>query len=132
VRANALGTRLMGDMKIRAARGAICVAEDSAECVLAATERLVSVMLERNAVAGEDIVSVFFTATHDLRSVFPAEAARRMGLGRVPLFCAQEIPVHGSMPRVVRTLMHLYTGRTQAEVSHVYLDGAESLRDDLA
>jgi chorismate mutase len=122
----------MENMKIRAARGAICVAEDTAESVLAATERLVSAMLDRNAVSGDEIVSIFFTATQDLRSVFPAEAARRMGLGRVPLFCAQEIPVHGSMPRVVRALMHFYTGRTQAEVKHVYLDGAESLRDDLA
>jgi chorismate mutase len=121
----------MREMKIRAARGAICVAEDSAEFVLAATERLVSAMLERNAASSEEVVSIFFTATRDLRSVFPAVAARRMGMGRVPLLCAQEIPVDGSMPRVVRALMHFYTVRSQGEVSHVYLDGAESLRDDL-
>jgi chorismate mutase len=108
------------------------VAEDSAECVLTATERLIGAMLERNGASGEDVVSIFFTATHDLRSAFPAEAARRLGLGRVPLLCAQEIPVEGSMPRVVRSLMHFYTSRTQEQVSHVYLDGAESLRDDLA
>ena len=99
--------------------------------VLSATERLLSAMLERNAVAGDDIVSAFFTVTQDLRSVFPAEAARRMGLGGVPLLCAQEIPVAGSMPRVVRVLMHFHTDRAQAGISHVYLDGAESLRADL-
>ncbi|MEW6059436.1 MAG: chorismate mutase [Actinomycetota bacterium] len=125
------GAVSMGETKIRAARGAICVAEDSAESVLAASERLVSAMLERNAACGEDVVSIFFTATRDLRSAFPAEAARRIGLGRVPLLCAQEIPVEGSMPRVVRALMHFYTRRAQGEVEHVYLDGAESLRDDL-
>lgn len=121
----------MGETKVRAARGAICVAEDSAASVLGATERLLAAMLERNGVAAEDLVSVFFTVTEDLRSAFPAEAARRIGLGRVPLLCAREIPVEGSMPRVVRILMHLYTTRAQTEVVHVYLDGAESLRDDL-
>jgi chorismate mutase len=88
-------------------------------------------MIERNDVAEEDLVSVFFTATDDLRSVFPAEAARRMGLGRVPLLCALEIPVEGSMQRVVRVLMHFHSARMQSEVVHVYLEGAESLRDDL-
>jgi chorismate mutase len=74
---------------------------------------------------------MFFTATPDLRSVFPAEAARRMGLGSVPLMCAQEIAVAGAMERVVRVLVHFHTVHAQAEVTPVYLDGAESLRDDL-
>jgi chorismate mutase len=72
-----------------------------------------------------------FTATGDLRSAFPAEAARRMGLGRVPLMCAQEIPVEGAMPSVIRILLHFHSDRTLDEVVHVYLDGAESLRDDV-
>jgi chorismate mutase len=118
-------------MKVRAARGAIGVAQDEAETLLEATERLLARVIERNAISTDDLVSVLFTATDDLRSVFPAEAARRMGLGRVPLLCAREIPVEGSMPRVVRLLVHFYTERSSDEVVHVYLDGAESLRDDL-
>ncbi|HVH53246.1 MAG TPA: chorismate mutase [Actinomycetota bacterium] len=121
----------MADAKVRAARGAIRVAEDAAGSVLSATERLLSAMLEQNGVAGSDIVSVFFTATDDLRSAFPAEAARRMGLGHVPLLCAREIPVDGAMPMVVRVLMHFYTDRLPDRVAHTYLDGAETLRDDL-
>lgn len=107
------------------------MAEDSADAVLGATERLVTQLLERNGVASHDIVSVFFTATPDLRSAFPAEAARRIGLGKVPLLCAQEIAVTGAMERVVRILMHFQTSLAQSEVANVYLDGAESLRDDL-
>ena len=122
---------MTAEMTLRAARGAIRVDKDTAPDVLSATEELLSTMLERNAVGGDDLVSAFFTATQDLRSVFPAEAARRMGLGRVPLLCAQEIPVAGSMPRVVRILMHFHTAREQSEIEHVYLAGAESLRDDL-
>lgn len=121
----------MGKTRVRAARGAIRVEEDTVSSVLSATERLLGEMLRVNAVAPDDIVSVFFTVTQDLRSAFPAEAARRMGLGRVPLLCAQEIPVEGSMRGVIRVLLQFHTSRPTPEVVHVYLDGAETLRDDL-
>ena len=121
----------MSEVRVRAARGAIHVDEDSSDEVLSATERLLTQLLERNEVAADDIVSAFFTVTDDLRSAFPAEAARRMGLGRVPLLCAQEIPVEGSMRGVIRVLLQFHTAREPAEVTHVYLDGAETLRDDL-
>ena len=119
-------------MMMRAARGAIAVRHDDAEDLLSSTERLLAAMLQRNEVTTEDIVSVLFTATDDLRSAFPAEAARRLGLGRVPLMCAREIPVDGAMPRVVRVLMHFHTALAPGEIVHVYLDGAETLRDDLS
>src|SRR5918992_618692 len=118
-------------MRVRAARGAIVVARDETSALLDATGRLLSAMLDRNGVVTEDLVSILFTATEDLRSAFPAEAARRMGLGHVPLLCAQEIPVEGSMPSVIRILVHFHSDRTLGEVEHVYLDGAESLRDDV-
>jgi chorismate mutase len=107
------------------------VPSDDGDVLLGSTERLLSAVLERNAIEQEDLVSIMFTATQDLRSVFPAEAARRMGLGRVPLLCAQEIAVQGSMPSVIRILLHFHSDRALDEVVHVYLDGAESLRDDV-
>jgi chorismate mutase len=118
-------------MRLRAARGAIRVPSDDGDALLASTERLLSAVLQRNAIDPEDLVSIMFTATENLRSAFPAEAARRMGLGRVPLMCAQEIPVDGAMPSVIRILLHFHSDRTLDEVVHVYLDGAEGLRDDL-
>jgi len=108
------------------------VAEDSAEIVVEATRRLLDEVLVRNHVERKDLVSILFTVTDDLRSAFPAEAARRMGLGVVPLMCAREIPVAGSMPSVVRLLVHFHSEQGLDEIEHVYLDGAESLRDDLA
>src|SRR5204863_5632750 len=119
-------------MSTRAARGAIRVASEDREALLSATERLLSNLLERNAIQTEDLVSILFTVTDDLRAAFPAEAARRMGLGKVPLLCAREIDVLGAMPSVVRVLMHFRSDATLDDVVHVYLDGAESLRDDLA
>jgi chorismate mutase len=118
-------------MVVRAARGAIVVGQDSPEAILAATERLLGAMIERNGASADELISVLFTATDDLSSVFPAEAARRMGLGSVPLMCAREIPVSGAMPSVVRVLMHFHTDLVPSRVQHVYLDGAESLRDDI-
>jgi len=118
-------------MRVRAARGAIVVNRDEADALLEATGRLLAAVLESNAVEAEDLVSILFTATDDLRSAFPAEAARRMGLGAVPLMCAREIPVDGSMARVIRVLVHFHSERRLDEVTHVSLDGAESLRDDL-
>ena len=118
-------------MNVRAARGAIVVPEDVPERLHAATGRLLRVLLERNGVAHDDLISILFTVTDDLRSAFPAEAARQMGLGDIPLLCAREIPVEGAMPSVVRVLMHFHTDLALRDVTHVYLDGAERLRDDL-
>lgn len=116
--------------RLRAVRGAIRVGSDGRDAVLDATERLLRAVLERNTLAPSDLVSVVFTATPDLRAAFPAEAARRMGLGSVPLLCAQEIDVPGAMTGVVRLLAH---AETDAEaLVPIYLDGAEALRDDLA
>jgi chorismate mutase len=119
-------------MTTRAARGAIRVASDDRDALLSATERLLSNLLERNAIETEELVSILFTVTDDLRAAFPAEAARRMGLGKVPLLCAREIDIPGAMPGVVRVLMHFHSDASLDDVVHVYLDGAESLRDDLA
>ncbi len=97
-------------------------------------ERVVTLleeMCERNGVDHDDIVSILFTATDDLHATFPAAAARTMGLGDVPLICARELDVEGGTPRCIRVLMHLTTERTRAQLRHVYLEGAETLRDDL-
>jgi chorismate mutase len=117
---------------VRAARGAITVERDQRDAVLDATERLLRDLLQRNGIGADDVVSILFTATPDLRSAFPAEAARRMGMADVPLMCAREIDVEGAMPSVIRVLLHFHTTRPRSDVAHVYLDGARSLRDDLA
>ena len=118
-------------MRVRAARGAIVVTEDTAEAIHDATEKLLRTVLTRNEIATDDLISILFTATDDLTAAFPAEAARATGLAKVPLLCAREIPVQGSMASVVRLMVHFHSERALDRVSHVYLDGAESLRDDL-
>jgi chorismate mutase len=116
---------------VRALRGATTVDADDPGEITQKTVGLLREMFERNGVDHEDLISIWFTATEDLVSTFPASAARTMGLGDVPLLCAREIPVVGSMPRCIRVLVHLSTERTRRELHHVYLEGAVGLRDDL-
>ena len=118
-------------MAVRAVRGAIQVDEDDRQQVLDATTELLEAVLDRNDLTQEDLISVVFTATPDLTSEFPAYAARQMGFVDVPLLCASEIAVPGSMPRVVRLLAHVETPRPRAQVQHVFLRGAAALRRDL-
>lgn len=119
-------------MPVRALRGATrLTADDPAEMTEAVTE-LVTTMLERNRIGTDALVSMIFTATPDLVCMFPAAAARGLGLGDVPLICAQEIAVPGALSRVVRVMAHAELDAPRSEVTHVYLRGAEVLRQDLA
>jgi len=116
---------------LRALRGATTLDEDTTAQVNERVQALVSAMLDRNGIDHDDIVSILFTATHDVTSMFPATAARLLGLGDVPLICASELGITGAMPRCIRVLMHFYTERTREALHHVYLEGARGLRDDL-
>ncbi|MEW6153464.1 MAG: chorismate mutase [Actinomycetota bacterium] len=116
---------------VRALRGATTVDDDSPEQITERVQALVREMLERNGVSHNDLISVIFTATDDLVSLFPAAAARGVGLGDVPLLCARELAVTNGTPRCIRVLMHLTSERTATEMRHVYLEGARGLRDDL-
>jgi chorismate mutase len=116
---------------VRALRGATTFDVDEAEHVTARVVDLVVLMLERNGVHHDDVISVLFTSTGELSSVFPASAARTIGLGDVPLICARELDIEGATPQCIRVLMHVETDRTRSDLRHVYLEGAKGLRDDL-
>ena len=118
-------------MSVRAVRGAIQVDADEREQVLEATTELLTEVLVRNHLSTDDLISVIFTVTPDVRSEFPAYAARQMGITDVPLLCAREIDVPGAMPRVLRLLAHVETTLSRADIRHPYLRGAAGLRTDL-
>jgi len=116
---------------MRAFRGATQLSQDSVSEMASAVTELLGMMLEKNGLADEDLVSIFFTATQDLTSDFPATGARTMGFNDVPLICATEIAVTGSLPRCVRVMIHANTARKRSEIEHIYLRGAIALRKDL-
>ncbi len=119
-------------MPVRAIRGATQLTADDADEMAEAVQELLAAMLRRNDIDTDALVSIILTATPDLHSCFPATAARGLGLGDVPLLSAQELDIAGALPRVVRVLVHAEMQRPRGEVRHVYLRGAEVLRQDLA
>lgn len=116
---------------IRGIRGATTVSKDLAREVLQATQELLTVMQKENQFDIEDIAAVFFTVTSDVRSVFPAKAARSMGWNQVALLCSNEIEVDGALPRCIRVLLLINTNKRQAELKHIYLRESRGLRKDL-
>ncbi len=117
---------------VRGIRGAITVDEDTPEAILSATRELLEAIVAQNEIQSyEEFAAIIFTVTEDLSSAFPAEAARQLGMNRVPLLSAREVPVPGSLPRVIRVLALWNTDRSQDEVRHVYLREARRLRPDL-
>lgn len=116
---------------VRALRGATTLDIDSTEQMEERVQELLGEMVERNAVHHDDIISIIFTATQDVHSMFPATAARPLGLGDLPLLCARELDIDGATPMCVRVLMHLSTERVAVDLKHVYLHGARGLNDEL-
>ena len=117
----------------RGVRGAIDVEEDNQECITRATQELLQAILQANpSLKPEDLASAFFTMTDDLTATYPALAARQLGWHEVPLLCAREIAVPGSLPHVIRVLLHWNTRLPQTAVQHIYLGRAAALRPDLA
>ncbi len=118
-------------MLVRGIRGATTITDDNPAEILAATRELLETLCRENSFKHEDIASILFTVTADVRSAFPAEAARSMGWGLVPLLCFQEIEVPGSIPHCIRVLILINTEKNQDEIQHIYLKEAMKLRTDL-
>jgi len=120
-------------MTIRGIRGATTVRSDNPDLILQATRELLEAILyENDGMQLDEIASTFFTTTEDIASAYPALAARQMGWDQVPMMCAREIPVPGSLPLCIRVLIHWNTDKEQNKIHHVYLHNAVNLRPDLA
>jgi chorismate mutase len=112
-------------------RGATQLDDDVRDHMLERVAEMVTDVMESNGLGVDDFISIIFTSTSDLQSEFPAYAARRLGFSDVPLICARELEIEGSMPRVVRMMAHVETDLPRADITHVYLHGAAALRRDL-
>lgn len=118
-------------VRVRALRGATTLDVDERDHLIERTRELVDAVFSRNGLTEEDLISIVFTATDDVHSAFPAEAAREAGFTHVPLMCARELDINGGIERCIRLLIHTYTDREPAQLRHVYLHDARQLRTDL-
>lgn len=119
-------------MAVRAVRGATQLESDDREHMLDRVAEMVQDVMGSNGLVVDDFISIIFTSTADLVSEFPAYAARRLGFTDVPLICAKELEIEGSMARVVRMMAHVETDLPRADITHSYLHGAAALRRDLS
>jgi chorismate mutase len=117
-------------MMCRGVRGAITVGRDDQDDILEATRELLQALMRANDMRVEEIASVYFTTTTDLTATYPAYAARQLGWYDAALLCGHEMNVAGGLARCVRVLIHWNTTKTAAEINHVYLREARSLRPD--
>ncbi|MEZ0536085.1 chorismate mutase [Caldicellulosiruptoraceae bacterium PP1] len=115
---------------IKAIRGATTVEEDNKEEIINKTQELIEKIITTNNIKKENIVYIFFTMTKDLKSEFPAVAARKIGFNDIPLMCAQELDIDGSLRKCIRIMMLIETNQN-VEIKHVYLHNAVKLREDL-
>lgn len=118
-------------MRVRAIRGATTLEVDERDHLIERTQEMIQAMFARNGMTEDDLVSMVFTATMDINSAFPAEAAREAGFVHTPLLCARELEIDGGIERCIRVLVHAYTDRSPTELRHVYLHQARQLRTDL-
>lgn len=118
-------------MLVRGIRGAVTVTADEKQQIIEATRQLLLTIQSENNFNTEDIVSVLFTVTPDIKSVFPAEVRGFLGWDFVPLMCFQEIEVENALPLCIRVLVHINCDKKQAEIKHIYLKNAVTLRKDL-
>jgi chorismate mutase len=117
--------------RVRALRGATTLERDEREHLIERTQELIAGVFARNELTEDDLISIVFTATDDVHSAYPAEAAREAGITHVPLLCARELEIDGGIARCIRILVHAYTDRGPTELRHVYLHEARQLRTDL-
>ncbi|MFP4015610.1 MAG: chorismate mutase [Halanaerobiales bacterium] len=116
---------------MRAIRGAISVEKNNRTEILQSTKELLEYIIKENAISTEEMVSITFTATDDLDSVYPAVAARELGLDKVPLLCFQEMRVKNSLRKCIRVMLYVSRNCPLDEIKHVYLKKAAYLRPDL-
>lgn len=121
-----------GSWACRGIRGATTAIANTAEDILEATDELMRTVIALNELEPADVASVIFTTTPDLTATFPALAARDIGWTEVPLMCAHEMAVPGSLQKCVRVMIHVNTTKSAAEIRHVYLKGARELRPEWA
>lgn len=117
--------------RVRALRGATTLEHDERDHLIERTQELMAAVFARNGLVEDDLISIVFTATDDVHTTYPAEAAREAGITHVPLLCARELAIDGGIPLCVRILVHAYTTRGATDLRHVYLHDARQLRTDL-
>ncbi len=113
---------------MKAIRGATTLAEDTPHEVRSKVKELLDEIVNVNGIKSDDLICVMFSSTGDIRSFYPAKAAREAGYSSCALYSSLEPDIMGSMPLCIRVMALAEINRA---AKHVYLHGARSLRKDI-
>lgn len=114
---------------MKAIRGATTVAKDTPTEMKDSVKELLDEIVKANALAEENIICIMFSNTSDLRSFYPAKAAREAGFFKCALFSSLEPDIDGALEKCIRVMV---LAETTAEPKHIYLNGAANLRRDIS
>ena len=119
-------------MKMLAIRGATTVASNSKEEILKETSNLIKIIISKNNLNIDNIISMCFTMTKDLDAVYPSLAVREiLGIHDIPMLNYEEKHIQGSLDKCIRVMMYINTEKTKTDIKHIYLNNAKNLRKDL-
>lgn len=113
---------------MKAIRGATTIDFDSDKQIIERVKELLETICKQNAINKDDIVCIMFSNTSDIRSYYPAKAARECGFSGSALYSSLEPEIVGSLPLCIRVMLFV---NGDVEVKPVYLHGAVNLRRDL-
>lgn len=120
---------------MRGIRGATTAAANDPDAIVEATTELLQELVRLNDLDPEEVAFAYFTTTRDLTAEFPALAARRLGWLEVPLLCGHDMevapPNPRGVPRCIRILLLYNTEKSQSQMRHAYLRGAQAIKEDL-
>lgn len=113
---------------MKAIRGATTVSEDNAASIKQAVKELLNNIVRVNGLGAEQIICIMFSSTADLKSYYPAKAAREAGFTTCALYSSLEPEIDGSLKKCIRVML---LAETDSRPEHVYLNGAKNLRSDI-
>ncbi len=113
---------------MKAIRGATTIDFDGAEQIKERVGELLENVCEQNSLNKEDIICIMFSNTSDIRSYYPAKAARECGFSGSALYSSLEPEIDNALPLCIRVMLFVDGDKN---VKHVYLHGAANLRKDL-
>lgn len=113
---------------MKAIRGATTIENDSAEQIRERVKELLTEIKAKNSLNYEDIICIMFSNTDDIRSFYPAKAAREADFSVCALYSSVEPDIEGSLKKCIRVMLLC---ETEEKPVPVYLHGAAALRKDL-
>ncbi len=113
---------------MKAIRGATTVEKDEAENIKQRVKELLTEIKNANNLNEDNMIFILFSNTADIRSFYPAKAAREAGFFSCALYSSLEPEIENSLNKCIRVMV---LADISTKPKHIYLHNAAALRKDL-